>query len=390
MKKIAFLIHNLHGGGAQRAVANLANSLNDDNNHFYIILFQTSHLDFSVNKEVIDLNIVSSRFWIFKLLIFMRRYFKIRKIRKEMNIDIIISFLTVPNILNILTKNHLSKSLISIRNYPFGDNQIIKKIYFTFLNLIYKRADHLITVSESIKKNLVEKYNFSLLKVTTIYNGINTTKPIKKINSHVRYNFFTEGFINLITVGRLTHQKSQVILVSVMRKLVSKNKLIKLTIIGEGDLRKVLEKEIKTHKLENHIILEGYKKNVLEYLAKADIFVFPSLYEGLPNVILEAMSVGLPVVTTNYDYGSEEILGKPLQNKDNFQLYQYGLRVFKTDKIHNASVTVNGFVDAINLLISSEENYKKYVNASLYRAKNFNIYEMNQKWMSIINHFSNL
>jgi glycosyltransferase involved in cell wall biosynthesis len=109
----------------------------------------------------------------------------------------------------------------------------------------------------------------------------------------------TKRVKNIVSIGRLTPQKDQKTLIQAFKILSFQYPHLKLTIYGEGELRDDLETLIQSLGLQGKIHLPGAVQNIQEELLKADLFVFPSLYEGFPNGLCEAMSVGLPVVASN-------------------------------------------------------------------------------------------
>ena len=132
--------------------------------------------------------------------------------------------------------------------------------------------------------------------------------------------------VQLITVGRLTAVKNQQLLVNLMGSLPNE---VTLTIIGDGPLRHFLQAEIERLGLESRVTLAGGVENVPQHLSQAQIFVLASKYEGLPLSILEAMSMGLPVVATDVGGVSEAVV-----NGDNGFLIDPGNTVQFTQKLN--------------------------------------------------------
>ena len=114
----------------------------------------------------------------------------------------------------------------------------------------------------------------------------------------------------IISVGRLTDQKNHKLLIRAFSKLVHYYPGYKLIIYGEGEKRKELEKIIYDNDLKDKVLLPGTNKNIFNKLLKADIFVLSSDYEGMPNALIEAMAVGLPVISTDCKGGGASFLIK--------------------------------------------------------------------------------
>ncbi len=129
-------------------------------------------------------------------------------------------------------------------------------------------------------------------KINHICNGVDIekfhpAKPENKSNS-----------LQVLTVGRLATVKNQILLLKGVAIVLNKNKNIKVTIVGEGACRQELERFIHTHHLKKHCHLLGDRTDIPTLMQKADVFVLPSLAEGISNTILEAMATGLPIIAT--------------------------------------------------------------------------------------------
>ena len=111
----------------------------------------------------------------------------------------------------------------------------------------------------------------------------------------------------LLTVGRLTDQKGQLHLVRAMRSVVEAHPRARLLIAGTGELESALRAEVGRLGLEDHVSLLGLRRDVDQLLRAADLFVLPSLWEGLSIALLEAMAAGLPVVATRVS-GTDQVL----------------------------------------------------------------------------------
>jgi glycosyltransferase involved in cell wall biosynthesis len=142
-----------------------------------------------------------------------------------------------------------------------------------------------------------------IIKETKQNNTISIPNPLKEII--VNKDIVREKII--LNVGRLVYKKGQDQLLESFSKLNNIDNW-KLVLLGEGILRNTLENKIKELKLENKVILMGSVKNVDEWLNKSSIFVFPSLFEGFPNALAEAMASGLACVSYDCDTGPRDII----------------------------------------------------------------------------------
>lgn len=176
----------------------------------------------------------------------------------------------------------------------------IYKLVAPFLKLIWKNADCLIANSVGLREFAYSFYDKKEIKVIT--NGVDIDKYIPVEHA--------KDMINLLFVSRLIEGKGLQSLLPQLRRIIQEsNKMVHLTIVGEGPYRNTLEDIVKKENVEHHVSFVGYKdkKQVVSYYQDADIFVFPSKKEGMPNVVLEAMACGLPIVMSPCE-GSVELI----------------------------------------------------------------------------------
>ncbi|MFJ6263835.1 glycosyltransferase [Lysinibacillus xylanilyticus] len=149
-----------------------------------------------------------------------------------------------------------------------------------------------VAIGDFVKTTICEEYGLPDEKVPCIYNGVNT-EIFKRIEKKQNTNYF-----NFITTGRMQHVKNHKLMINAFSDVAKKYSNVMLTILGDGELRLDIEKQIKELGLEEKVILKGVVRNVAEELNMADVYIMTSNYEGVPLSVLEAMACGLPIVTT--------------------------------------------------------------------------------------------
>ena len=289
--KMMINIIGLGKGGAERVVSVLANKL--INKYDIDILVNTeNNIAYKINPKVKIISLDEKRI----KLTFIRNLKRIvnsSKIIKEEKPDIIISFLPVPSYRVLFLKRNIGNIpiIIADRNDP-------KREYKSFINkiamkILYKKADGFVF------QTMEQKEYFE--------------KSIKE-NSRIIYNPIKDEFISddngkikkektIISVGRLTEQKNHKMLINAFSNIIKNFPDYTLKIYGEGNLEESLKKQITDLKLQDKVLLCGVSNNIKNELQKSEIFVLPSNYEGMPNVLIEAMAVGLPVISTDCPCG---------------------------------------------------------------------------------------
>lgn len=181
------------------------------------------------------------------------------------------------------------------------------KILGPFLKVIWNNADALIANSDGLKRMAFDFYNKKPIDV--IYNGVDTEEFYPSVKSESSHDSNGES-INLLFVSRLIERKGLQFVIPKLKEIEEKShKKIHLIIVGDGPYREELEKIAKKNECTGmiHFVGQKDKTELLPYYQQADIFIFPSKKEGMPNVVLEAMACGLPIIMTPCE-GSRELV----------------------------------------------------------------------------------
>tara|TARA_Y100000591_G_C21806077_1_gene684975 strand:- start:221 stop:1276 length:1056 start_codon:yes stop_codon:yes gene_type:complete len=207
------------------------------------------------------------------------------------------------NIYAIIICKLLNKKIIVRSNSsPSGWN----KNYFK--NLIFKfflcKSDEIIVNSKNFKKELDKKFKTNS---KLIFNPLNKIEILRNSKKKIKFNFFKSHHLNIINIARFTEQKDHLTLLRAIKKVNSKIKT-KLLLIGYGPKKNKIINFIKDNNLKNNVCVLKFTKNPFPYLKLADIFVLSSKYEGLPNVLLEALVLKKYIISSNCPTGPKEIL----------------------------------------------------------------------------------
>ena len=239
--------------------------------------------------------------------------YKVYKIIKEEKIDIVQTTLFYADIIGSLAARFANvRSVISwetVSHPPDSEeDQLRHKLAYGFC---MKNVQKIIAVSDAVKTFVINDRNIQPHKVETIHYGIDLSLFEQRngfLNKSKRTDLgFTNDNIVIGTVARLTIQKGHRYLIQAAPDIVKHFPNAHFVFSGDGPLREELEAQVSALGLEEHFHFLGFRKDVRDLLFTFDLFVLPSLFEGLPNVLLEAMASSRPVVATSVD-GTPELV----------------------------------------------------------------------------------
>ncbi len=297
--KILFCIDNLKKGGAERVLSIIANNFCKSYDVSIMILNEKIMYDLDERINIIRLDNETSKRkrGYHKLIRIFNRIFKMKQYLKNENYDIIVSFLPEMSFLASFCKGKKNKLIISDRNDP--NMEYNSKLYYHLMKKLYPRADGFIFQTPDAKRYFDSLINFSKKKWSIIEN------PIKEEFICERYK--GKRIKEIVSVGRLQEQKNFELLIKAFSKIEKKHVDYKLKIYGEGELRTKLQNLIVDLKLEDKILLCGQKDNIKEEIYKSKLFIMTSNYEGIPNALIEAMCLGLLVISTDCPCGGPKL-----------------------------------------------------------------------------------
>lgn len=387
IKKVCIITQALYGGGAERAAANLSKDLSD-NYQIYLIVYDASRIDYPYSGELIDCKTPPKKNYIAKIINFIKRCLIINRIKKKKRIDVSISFMTPANVINIVSK-YRDNVITSVRNTMSMKEK--SKIRDYFIRWCGKKTDYTVALSEGVKRELIYYYNYNPYKLRTIYNSCDYKWFYDENPNIVNYteSFSFDGFV-LVTAGRLTRQKGQWHLIRAVSILKKEIKNIKLVIFGDGDMLNDLQEYANTLDVSDCVFFPGYMKNYHYFMKKCDAFVFSSLYEGFGNVLIEALSCGLPIVSVDAKYGPREILSNSNHLVSDIELAEYGIlteeisqKTFDRNDI-NFERSDYSLAKGISVLLKDEKTRMHYVVQAKRRSEDFSPDKIISQWNDVI------
>lgn len=375
--RIAILVPSLAGGGAERVASELSNSLKDLYEVFFII-FDGSNQVYKANGTIINLNLPPKN-GIRKFVNFIKRIYVLTQVKKSNRIKVTISFLDSANIPNVLSFGNTiityhSMHSISGRSFYF-------KIATKFIMLF---SPKIVAVSHGVKHDIEKYYKLNNQEIEVIYN---LTQEVSKLYQN---NVFGDYLIN---VGSLRYPKGQWHLIKSFKIIKEKYPSLKLLILGDGELKVKLVQLVQILGLADSVIFTGFVEDPMSYIHHSRAFVYTSLYEGLSNVLIEALKVGSVVISTDCKSGPREILctDPTIESSILTSVFcDYGVLVppynvnFQPDFSCEISYEEKEYANAVIKILNNKVKYDEYKTKSLIRAKEFSIENITQKWIKLI------
>ncbi len=309
-RHIAIVIDGIKkGGGAEKNAVRLANLLAASGERVSVLTFNTYTHEYTCTAHRISFDDTTERSVFAKGVTGCRRLRKLQQSYAEQKITHVVSFLEKANLYTVVVR-------ILFRNQPClilsvrADPTFTSRINRYLIKLLYRYADVVVAVSCDLEQVL--RRDFGITRAVTITNPVNT-EVIEKLSQEAlptEFQVVQKGgyYPVFINIGRLRTQKGQKYLIASFARVVVKYPNALLLIVGEGSERSVLERVIADYSLEKRVLLVGQQVNVFPFLRIADCFVFPSLFEGFPNALLEAAAIGKYVISTDCHTGPREII----------------------------------------------------------------------------------
>lgn len=365
---LIFLIPSLSGGGAERVASNLLPYISQhfdvtlallENRLIHPVPEKVRFKAFSGLLESQTAHILRIPYHVFSLARLVRKY----------NVRIVLSFMEQANILNLLTAfitHH--KTVISQRIEPkrqYANKGILGQLILKASLLLYPKAGQVEAVSEGIRNTLISDYGLDHGRLNVIPNPVNIKNLSRQAKAPLPPNIPVKF---LLHVGRMNlAHKGQDVLLKAFHLLRRKYTDLSLVFVGDGPDREQIISQIERLALNDATILTGWQENVACLMARAQVFLLSSRYEGWPNVLVEAMACGCPVVATDCDTGPREILG------DN----EHGLLVPVDD--HETMAL------EVEKLLFDPEMRKKYEERGLKRAGHFQTEKIAARYVAVLN-----
>lgn len=296
--KIAMIVCRLEFGGVESVILNYTSNMERDKFDFHIITQDINDeecVKLFENKGFIVHKICHKR----KSVI--RNVIEMWKVLKEEKYDIVHSHMTLTNFYALLLAKFSGVQVcISHSHNSLVSTNYIKKLVYSllrFLNCIC--ATNYFACGQDAADFLFGKKNRAKIKIFN--NAIESEKYAYSITNRlkIRTKLNIENKVCIGHVGRFMNQKNQIFLIDIFEKYHKYNPNSVLLIIGDGELRPIITNYINQKQLSDSVIMTGNINNVFELYSAMDLFLLPSLFEGLPVVVIEAQASGLPCLLSD-------------------------------------------------------------------------------------------
>ena len=353
-KRYVFFIPTLNQGGGERVISLLSRKMAEDGLCVSILLYKDVEPFYEVDPRVRLIRVCreSGTTNILRNLLWMRRFFRNQA-------DVVISFLAPYNILTLLsTLGGKQTVIVADRNDP---RFVPSKGYIRKLrDFLYHFADGVIVqtkhnqdyFSHRIQKKSCIIYNPVDLKEDA---GLALRSPKEK---------------TIVSVARLMPQKNQELLLDAFGKIQATFPEYRLVIYGDGPHREVLEGKIRQMGLEDRVKLPGTFRNIHKMIASSELFVLSSNYEGMPNALIEAMCLGLPVISTKVS-GATDLI----RHGENGLLVDVG--------------DVDGLAQAMQELLLDEKKRESFGRCATGLNEELKIEDITRQWLEAVEDYTN-
>jgi len=356
MKKVLLYIGSMQKGGAQRVMSVIADCLiNMDCEVVLIndIIPVEGVPEYEINRNVRRNFLDNSS----KPNFFLKNFHRIAKLRQTIILekpDCILSFLGPTNIRMLISSIGLKvRKVVSVRNDPYreygrGLKRWISRLVFLLSDFtVFQTRDASTYFSKSVRQ-----------KSVVIPNPVS--------DEFYQHDWSGKGQ-NIVAIGRLHSQKNYPLLIKAFAKISQQYKNTNLDIYGDGTLKENLKHLCKELGVSKRVNFHGTVSNIPEILENSKLFVMSSNYEGMPNALMEAMAVGVPVISTDCPCGGP---------KELTDAGKYGILTPCED--------ITKFADALNKMLSSSDTLNCYHKLAKQKASEYKANIIMSKWYDVL------
>lgn len=401
------IIPNRGLGGAQRAFHDHGVALRDYYDITEVIFNEDEPDLYPSGNAVRSLGVPGGGGPLTKLQNFYQRVARLRVLKRELMCDVAISHLEGADYVNLLSKGR-EKVMLLIQGSKVHDGEIKGGLGWLRKRLLmpwlYRRADKVVTVSRDIIPEMTEVFGVPRDRLSAINNSFDVEKVCERsqepLPAATQAAIYVGDVPVLVTSGRLVIQKNQAPLLNIFAALL-KRRPVKLVFVGDGELRDELGQRARALGLRVYLAWEsaplapnydvyfvGLQSNPFQYIRPAELFVFPSAWEGFPLALGEAMTCGTACVTTDCPTGPREMLapdsplpGQPIRQAE---WAPYGVLMPMLTKADTLAADQAVWVEVLDQLLSDDTRRQQLGTAAYQRALYFTHKVTFERWHHLI------
>lgn len=320
-QQVTLFIGTLGGGGAEGVCINLANAFAAKGWTVNLVVMNLKKINYLDNVDpkvnLVNLDISNARYALFAL----KRHFSAIAPQPVLvfNYELVVLLVIVRKLfrinIKVIARNINTLSAKQQQAVSFWRKYVVVPLIIKF----YSKADFVVNQCREMQEDLINCTGISREKTGFIYNPVNA--KIEKFSmQHNVSAIEREDFI--LCIGRLEQQKATHIAIEAFAKVTKKYPTLRLKIVGTGALESGLRSLCDELNVTHFVDFEGFQSDVIPYYSKARLTLLTSLFEGFPNVLVESIALGTPVVSVDCPSGPREIITGdngflvPLNNKD--------------------------------------------------------------------------
>lgn len=274
-------------GGAEIMCENLVYELKKQGHEVVVVSLYTKKTHITERLEKAQLNV---RYLDKKSGFDFSMFGKLKKLFKQEKPDVVHTHIYAAKYVFPIAKKLKIKAVHTIHSIATQESGKLSRLFNKYF---FARCDVVpVALSANVQKTIIDEYKLSVEKVPIVLNGIDLNR------CNVKQNYQFIGKFKIVHVGSFGDVKNHKGLIEAFQIFNHKHPNTELHLIGEGKNRQDMEGLVAARKISNCVIFHGLQSNIHEFLSKMDVFTLPSLYEGIPMSIAEAMGTGMPIVAT--------------------------------------------------------------------------------------------
>jgi len=306
-KEIVLLINSLGRGGAEGVFVTLANRLFEKNWQITLLVLhlegavRQNELNPAIHCTVFNKKHARSSLFVLSRWLLVNKPEKILVFSHQLAVLLVmLRFLLRKNI-RIISRNVNTLSVKKKNELSFWHKHVVHKL----VSLFYRHVDLIIAQSNGMKDDLISNYGICSSNITIINNPVQ-----KQIENYLSNNIVLSkpNGNYILCIGRLEYQKAFHYAIEAFNKISLHYPMLRLKILGTGRQEAMLKQLVSDLNIADKVDFEGHQQDIVHYYFNASLTMLTSLYEGFPNVLIESIALGTPVVSFDCPSGPNEII----------------------------------------------------------------------------------